>query len=201
MLWLLDIFLQNRSAVVVLVLTIVVFVVVNRFPSPKLQRAVDHLRLGDLSRDTRPHRTGDAQSGEERCRRFIKKTTGIDFVRVRPRWLRNPATGRCLELDMFTPHPRPIAFEFDGRQHTHYTHFYHGTVRSFEESLQRDRLKDRLCKQNGVELVRIPHEVHDQPEAFVYTQLVRLGLVQPPQQVVTGGGRAAVPVQPTSPLR
>src|SRR5271166_3797212 len=59
---------------------------------------------------------------EERCREIFKEIFGLEFKTVRPDWLKNPATGKRLELDgynpnIMTPMGRGIAFEYDGIQH------------------------------------------------------------------------------------
>lgn len=191
--WWLGVLNQNRAfcvvALVVAVVAVLLCVVHDKTPN-KLTAAMERLQMQVL-REYRPA-PGNATSGsgEERCRRFLQRMSGLQFKRVRPSWLRNPRTGRALELDMFVADPRPVAFEFDGAQHDRYTPFYHGTVQEFEDAQERDRVKDELCRQAGVELIRIPSAVHDQPEAFVYEHLLRLGLVtrvpgagQPPPQL------------------
>ena len=192
--WWFDILLQHRRVVAALAVVVAVCLALCALDSGKVRAAMQQMAIADVTRSARPYgRRPPAGSGEDRCRAFIKRMTGLDFRRVRPAWLRNPQTGRALELDMFSAVPRPIAFEFDGQQHTRYTPFYHGTVRAFEEAQQRDRLKDRMCREHGVELVRIPAEAHDQPEAFVYEHLVRLRLVRAPAGFTpqpAGGGAA-----------
>lgn len=196
--WWLNLIIHHRLFLSVLVVIVVVCVLCCATNKDKVTSAFDkfnlQLILDETPTDHRRSTTTDQSpsgSGEKRCRDFLRRMTGIEFRRVRPAWLRNPRTGRALELDMFTPTPRPIAFEFDGEQHERYNRFYHSTVRAFEDSQARDRTKDRLCAEHGVELVRIPHQVHDQPEAFVYGHLVRLGLLQPPRPVVVSGAAKA----------
>lgn len=195
MLWL-DIILHNRRALAVAAVVLVLCAVCCASDPRKFGAALERLRLDEVVDGAAVARGAQSAptSGEERCRAFIQRMTGIRFERVRPSWLRNPDTGRALELDMFSPTPRPIAFEFDGQQHARYTPFYHETVRDFEAGQRRDRTKERLCVEHGVELIRIPPDVHDQPEAFVYEHLLRLGLVRAPAAVLRGG--AAAPVRP-----
>ena len=179
--WWLSVVFQNKRFVSVILILVVVSVLLCALDKRKLFGAAQRFQSMEFARPIAS--ATPIGSGEERCRAFIMRMTGIHFSKVRPLWLRNPETGRSLELDMFSHHPRPIAFEFDGVQHKRYTPFYHGTVQTFEAALRRDRLKDELCLQHGVELVRIPPEVHDQPEAYVYSHLVRLGLVAAPIKV------------------
>lgn len=151
----------------------------------RLRRTVERARFALLRSRARGGggAAAGAGSGEERCRAFLLRTTGLAFEKVRPDWLRNPETGQRLELDMFHASdavPHPIAFEFDGAQHDRYVPFYHGTIREFEAARRRDRAKDELCRARGVELIRIPADVHDNAEAFVHRHLARLGLVRAP---------------------
>lgn len=177
------------TAAVLVVVAVVCFTQFSDLPVQKFRSSYERFKIALMESDARTHARSVHQtfgdetietSGEERCRRFIFQQTGIMFNKTRPSWLRNPRTGQRLELDMFSATPRPIAFEFDGAQHQQYTPFYHSSVRDFELSLERDRVKDELCKKNGVELIRIPFNVHDQAEAYVYNHLVRCGLVPVP---------------------
>lgn len=176
-------------------------------PQDRVRRAMARVQL-EMTRNSDAHpvreEKGDghaAPSGEERCRAFVERVTGIRFRKVRPSWLRNPRTGMPLELDMYTDTPRPIAFEFDGSQHAQYTPFFHASVADFETARERDRVKEKLCLAHGVELVRIPSTVHGVAEAFVYDHLVRMGLLPVPKSaefspptnheataIATGGG-------------
>jgi hypothetical protein len=52
-----------------------------------------------------------------------------------------------------------LAFEYDGAQHTQFTPHYHGTKEYFQYRMLLDRLKDDLCKERGVTLIRIPYTV------------------------------------------
>ena len=80
-------------------------------------------------------------------------------MKVRPPWLRNPATGRCLELDMYNK-ALSLAFEYDGAQHEHYTpHFHRNSKSYFEYRSLLDKLKDVMCRNNGVKLVRVPYTI------------------------------------------
>ncbi len=80
------------------------------------------------------------------------------FAKVRPNWLKNPKTGRNLELDFYC-HEKSLAIEVDGRQHYMETPHFHPTSDHFRQQEMRDQLKDQLCRLNGVKLIRIPYTI------------------------------------------
>lgn len=79
--------------------------------------------------------------GENYLRQLVEKHhPGQEILHnIRPSWLKNPKTGRPLELDIFLPHLK-IAYEFQGGFH-----------KKFYQSFK-DRIKKELCEKEGVEL-------------------------------------------------
>ena len=119
---------------------------------------------------------------EEECRKIFQELFGSPFRSVRPDWLKNPMTYQNLELDglcpdIITPLGRGLAFEYDGRQHTEFTPCFHSCVEDFEYQVLRDSLKDEMCKDEGVLLIRIPHYVsyHDL-QTFIVGRLLIEGV-------------------------
>lgn len=106
---------------------------------------------------------------EEKCRDIFQKIYGVKFKSVRPKWLKNPTTGKNLELDGFAPEidtnlGEGLAFEYDGKQHAEYVkHFHRKGPNEFLYQRAKDKWKDAKCKERGIVLVRIPHFVayHD----------------------------------------
>jgi Marseillevirus putative nuclease len=102
---------------------------------------------------------------EEECRRIFTRIFNVKFKSVRPGWLKNPATGKNLELDGFnssipTPLGSGLAFEYDGEQHSKYNSYFHnGNVDEFRYQVAKDDYKTAICKKNRIVLVRIPHYV------------------------------------------
>lgn len=63
---------------------------------------------------------------------------GVKFNPARPDWLKNPHTGRNMELDCYNE-KLGIAVEYNGRQHYEYSpHFHHNDPMEFQEQRQRD---------------------------------------------------------------
>lgn len=102
---------------------------------------------------------------EDECRRIFQKLFRTKFKSVRPSWLKNPVTGKNLELDGYcpdivTPIGKGLAFEYDGIQHAKHTPAFHKSGENeFVYQVKKDQLKNTLCKTNGIILIRIPHFV------------------------------------------
>ena len=92
---------------------------------------------------------------EALCRRLLENMLEMELPKCRPKWLVNPTTKRCLELDMYNE-AHALAFEYDGAQHDVYTPHYHANEHHFEYRRLLDRLKTELCRDAGVTLIRIP---------------------------------------------
>ena len=84
--------------------------------------------------------------GEQLCRELLKKWFPNDGVlyNYRPMWLKNPATGRNLELDIFYPDLK-IAFEFNGIQH------------KLLQQSRKDYFKNKKCYELGIMLLSVYH--------------------------------------------
>jgi hypothetical protein len=120
---------------------------------------------------------------EERCREIFQEIFGVEFKTIRPDWLKNPATGKPLELDgynpnIMTPMGRGIAFEYDGIQHAKYTPTFQpkGPVEFFYQ-VKKDSWKDAVCKQRRLMLIRIPNFVsYNDLERFIKGALRKRGM-------------------------
>jgi len=115
------------------------------------------------------------RSGETRhrtetlCRMLLERMLGMDLPKVRPKFLKNPTTNRCLELDMYNEANR-IAFEYDGAQHDVYTPHFHTNYHHFEYRKLLDRLKTDLCAEHGIKLIRINWETVKVSDPIVTAQ-------------------------------
>lgn len=96
---------------------------------------------------------------------------------IRPKYLRNPETGRCLEYDCYDPVLR-IAIEYNGRQHYEYTPRFHKDINKFYDQIYRDRLKLTLSTQNNIVLVRVPYIIdvcdpcENSPSGYKYNRRI-----------------------------
>jgi hypothetical protein len=77
---------------------------------------------------------------------------------IRPSFLRNPETGKFLEIDCYDPEYR-IAVEYNGIQHYVFPSAFHKSEKEFHDQLYRDRLKKKLCEENDVYLIPVPYWV------------------------------------------
>jgi len=115
--------------------------------------------------------TGDKRwKMQTMCKIILTSLTGEQFISIRPQWLRNPLTGKNIELDMYNER-LSLACEYNGRQHYEYTPHFHKErycaydkkivdgMRHFELQVYRDDLKKTLCDKNGVTLIIIPYTI------------------------------------------
>lgn len=97
--------------------------------------------------------------GETCCGLFLKLVfPNHKFIKVRPDWLKNPATGKNLELDLFCEELM-IAVEYNGEQHYVFPHYYNKTEEEFLKSQTRDKLKEEICTKRNICLIRVPYTV------------------------------------------
>ena len=89
------------------------------------------------------------------------------FKSVRPDFLRNPETGRNMELDCYNEELK-IAVEYNGIQHYCWPNYTKCTKEEFIRQVQRDQLKVKLCDENGVYLIRVPYKV---PKSMIATYI------------------------------
>jgi hypothetical protein len=118
---------------------------------------------------------------EKLVREWLDEQFSDKFRKVRPDFLLYPETGRNLELDLFCTELK-LAFEIDGAQHNEYfpghfhkirekenntfdnTNLWHPyqirpgeppNDRLFIHQQNKDRFKDKKCKEEGIYLIRI----------------------------------------------
>ena len=60
--------------------------------------------------------------------------------------------GDRLRLDVYCQ-SYALAAEYHGRQHFFYSNLFHKDLEDFNESVERDRKKEQMCKDNGIALI------------------------------------------------
>ena len=77
---------------------------------------------------------------------------------IRPDCLRNPATGRNLELDVYDDVEK-IGVEYQGIQHYRFTPRFHRDEMDFLHQQERDELKRQLCLTAGIKLIEVKYTI------------------------------------------
>lgn len=114
---------------------------------------------------------------EEKCRDIFEFLFQEPFPTKRPSFLKNPETGRNLELDGYCSKLQ-VAFEYNGRQHYDFPNTFHKTKEDFMKQVARDRHKEQQCRQNGITLISIPYDVPDKGlQKYIMKQLEKEGFV------------------------
>lgn len=126
----------------------------------------------EVEEDLLPYNSKNKKSkGEEICCSVMEKIYGLPFYTVRPNFLKNPETGRNLEIDCYNPELK-IGVEYNGKQHYVYPNFTGMTKEEFYNQLRRDRFKRESCDLNGVYLITVPYTVkHQDIENYIRERL------------------------------
>ena len=77
---------------------------------------------------------------------------------IRPDFLRNPETGKNMEMDCYNEE-YAIAVEYNGIQHYKFPSVFYKSEKEFTDQVYRDRLKRKLCDENGIYLISVPYWV------------------------------------------
>lgn len=96
--------------------------------------------------------------GEIISKKCVERWFKDRFLTAHPDFLKNPLTGKNLELDCFNPGYR-LAIEYNGVQHYEFPNRYHKTEEEFLAYRARDEFKRRQCNEHGVHLIVIPYTV------------------------------------------
>lgn len=112
--------------------------------------------------------------GEEKCREAFEKFFRKRFSSVKLDKLKNPETGRNLELDGYNEELN-IAFEYQGNQHTTKNNTYNKDTVSFIKQVRRDNFKVEKCKELGIDLIIIHQAPIINIERIVNEKLISKG--------------------------
>nr|QBK84534.1 MAG: restriction endonuclease [Pithovirus LCDPAC01] len=114
-----------------------------------------------------------ASKGERFMTACLENIFIAPFHKIRPDWLRNPRTKRKLELDAYN-NSLKIAGEYNGMQHYVYPNFFHKTYSSFKSQVERDLIKEKICRKNRVYLIRVPYTVScTVMQDYIYSVLIK----------------------------
>ncbi len=92
--------------------------------------------------------------GERICRTYFEEIFKDKFPTKYPNWLKTEE-GKQLELDGYCEN-KNIAFEHNGRQHYEIDGLFTKNNDDLAKRKSYDKIKEKLCKENGVKLVVIP---------------------------------------------
>jgi hypothetical protein len=96
---------------------------------------------------------------ETLCRKIFENYFNEKFIKIKPKWLKNPKTGCLMELDGYCEKLN-VAFEYNGIQHYKPTKFSENmtdeeALLTFNKQKERDLAKIEICKINKTELIII----------------------------------------------
>ena len=94
---------------------------------------------------------------ENLIRSLVEELTGEKFPQKGPKWLTNPKTNGRLKFDAYCEKLK-IAVEYNGEFHYKDPPYKGSSLKSIKE---RDRIKKKLAKKNGVRLIIVPYTVKD----------------------------------------
>lgn len=109
--------------------------------------------------------------GEKICKETMNRIYGLDFVSIRPNWLKNPETKCNLELDCYNDELK-LAVEYNGVQHYKWPNFLNQSYDQFINQVRRDKFKKECCEKMGVYLIIVPYNVdHDKIPEYIMSKL------------------------------
>jgi len=95
------------------------------------------------------------------------------FYKIRPDFLKNEATGRNLEIDLFNKN-LGFGVEIQGIQHYKFSPRFHLSEQNFIEQQKRDQLKLRKCENIGIKIIEIPYHVKEKDARSYLIKQLRL---------------------------
>jgi len=124
---------------------------------------------------------GKMSIGEQKCLEVLRKIFPDKDIRSHVRdhpALKNPKTGRTLELDFYIPSHK-LAVEYHGRQHYEYVKTFHRKgVSDLHYQKWKDNFKVDACDKDGIYLITVPYYIHtDNIEQFIMEYIRQSGRV------------------------
>jgi hypothetical protein len=126
---------------------------------PKGEKYISNGDLYDSCKNKESKENRESK-GEKECRYVLENYFEKPFPKCRPNFLRNVVTGGDfnLELDCFNEE-LGIAVEYNGIQHEKYIPYFHKNKESFYNQKYRDFMKQKLCQENNILLITVPHTI------------------------------------------
>jgi hypothetical protein len=114
--------------------------------------------IGDIEEGLKcPDCIGSNLLSESICRKYLEYLFDMPFKKTKISWLINDE-GNAMEMDGYNE-ALNLAFEYDGILHVKFVPYFHKTIERFEKYQKDDQVKNRLCAENNVILIRIPHTI------------------------------------------
>jgi len=104
------------------------------------------------------YKNGKLSKGEELCKQVVEDMFGKKFYCIRPNFLKNPETGRNLELDLYNDSLK-LAIEYNGAQHYVYPSAFLKNEQDLLNQIRKDEYKRQMCDENGIYLITVPYTV------------------------------------------
>jgi len=106
---------------------------------------------------------------ERICRKFFEHIFKAKFPKTKFDWLVNNE-GNQLELDGYNKEWN-IGFEYQGRQHYKYIHFFHRNKETFKKRRFDDYLKKNLCELKRITVIEVPHTIsYEEMQEYIISQ-------------------------------
>jgi hypothetical protein len=153
--------------------TFIYFIIKAKLKEKNKKYKFEGVGLENIDFKKRKIRSSESK-GEKLCRAVFQRIFNKPFLKDRPDFLKNPVTGKNLELDGVNytiKHPTGmgVAFEHDGEGHFHYNKYFHSDKNDFIYQAKKDSFKDTVCKNKGLLLIRVPYYVsQDYDTVFEY---------------------------------
>jgi hypothetical protein len=96
--------------------------------------------------------------GEQACHEALEEIYGHEFYTCRPDFLKNPESGRNLELDCYSDTLK-LAVVYNGVQHYKWPNFTNQSKEQFIDQIRRDKFKADMCELYGIYLLIVPYNV------------------------------------------
>lgn len=123
----------------------------------------------------RKRRAPVESKGEMICKDVAVRLFNKPFQKIRPDFLKNEKTGNNLEIDIYNDELK-LGIEYSGKQHYEYTPYLHKNYQAFLEQVERDKIKEQKCKENGINLIVVPYTIkHDNIESYLHKKIRDFG--------------------------